>query len=99
MDDDVHAIHGPSEAVPIADVPDEVPDARVIESVRPHLVLFELVAAEDDEFPNRLLQDDLGELLAEGSRAARNQDSSILPEPIPSGAARRHYDPQTSRMI
>jgi len=63
------------------------------------LVLLELIAAEDDEFPNWLLQDDLSELLAEGSRAARNQNGPILPEPIPTGGARRHYDPQTSRMI
>ena len=99
MDDDVHAIHGASQAVDVTDVTDEIPNARIVETVGPHLMLLELVPAKDDEFPDRFLKDDLSELLAEGARATGNQHRAILPKSAPYRRARGHRVPQSCRMI
>jgi len=53
VDDDVHSVEGPAEPLLVADVPDEVAHAGVLARRKRlgHLVLFQLVAAEDDETP------------------------------------------------
>ncbi len=54
------------QALCIAHVADEIAQAGMIESRRPHVVLFEFVAAEDDELLGMVLaQHHLDKLLAE----------------------------------
>jgi hypothetical protein len=76
MDYDVDAIHGAIEAVAIAHVTDEVPQARIALFAEhlPHIELFEFVATEDDQLSGRVFpQHDVNKLLAERPRAARDQ--------------------------
>jgi hypothetical protein len=49
MDNNIHAMHGADEAFAVAHVADEIAQARVVESADLHFVLFQLVAAEDDD--------------------------------------------------
>ena len=80
MDDDVHPVQGAHEALAVAHVADEVAQVRLVESHHLHLVLFQLIAAEDDDLLRLFLfQQDLGELLAERACAAGDEDDLVFP--------------------
>ena len=71
MDDNVNPGHRPAETICIAYITDEETQAGIIEPADPHLVLFEFVAAEDDQFLGlALAQHGRSELFAEGAGAA-----------------------------
>ena len=75
MDDVVDAVHGPVEAVPVADVADEPAQAVVVVEQLAALVLLELVAAEDDDALGVVVAQELGdERLAEGAGAPGDED-------------------------
>jgi hypothetical protein len=69
-----HSGQRPLQPIWIPDVSDEIAQGRVIESRRLHVMLFEFVAAENHQpFGVIVPQQDLDQLLAERSRAARYQ--------------------------
>ena len=54
VDDDIDPGEGPVEALAIPDVAEKEADRRMVELTR-HLVLLELVPAEDDDPPRQLV--------------------------------------------
>ena len=80
MHHDAYPGQGALQALRVAHVPDEVAQAGMIEARRPHVMLLELVAAEDDELLRMVItQHHLGELLSERTCPARDQDHLFLP--------------------
>jgi hypothetical protein len=66
MDNDVHAVHCAHEPLPVAHIADEIAQRLVVESVHLHFVLFQLIAAEDDNLLRLFFrQQGLGEFLSE----------------------------------
>ena len=80
VDHDRDAGHRPLQSIDIPNIADEVAQAGMLESGFPHLVLFQLVAAENHQ-PARLViaQHDVDELFSKGSRAARYQHRFLRP--------------------
>ena len=75
-----HSGKGALQALRIAHVADEVAQAGMIEARRPHIMLLQFVAAEDDELLRMVVaQHHLDELLPERSRPARDQHDLFLP--------------------
>ena len=71
---------GALQALRVAHIADEVAQAGMIEARRPHVVLLEFVAAEDDELLRMVVaQHQLHELLPERARPARDQHNLFLP--------------------
>jgi hypothetical protein len=68
-----------SQAIDIAHVPDEVAEAGVVEATGAHLMLLELVAAEDDQLLRAVIpKHDLDELFAERSGPTCYENNLIL---------------------
>ena len=68
------------QALRIAHVADEITQAGMIESRRAHIVLFQFVAAEDDELLRMVFtQHHFDKLLAERSRPPGHQHNLFLP--------------------
>ena len=81
VDHDIDAAHRPPHAVDVADVAEEVAEAGMIEAAGEHLVLLQLVAAEDDDLAGMVVaEEDFDALLAEGTGSAGNQDRTLLPK-------------------
>jgi hypothetical protein len=81
MDNNVHARERAHQAVAIANVADEVAHRRifVIGEMLPHLVLLQLVAAEDDDFSGLVIaKNKFRELFAERPGAAGDQDYFVV---------------------
>jgi hypothetical protein len=81
VNNDVDAIERPVEPVAVAHVADEVADAGVLRVGEhlPHVVLLELVAAEDDQLPRLMVPEHmLHELDAEGAGTAGNENDAIV---------------------
>ena len=75
VDDVVDAVHGPVEAVAVADVADEPAQPRVVAEQLAALVLLELVAAEDHDPLGVVVLQGLGdERLAERAGATGDED-------------------------
>ena len=80
MDDDIHAVHRADEPLAVADVANEIAQGRMVEFAHLHFVLFQLVAAEDDDLLRLFLgKQRLCELLAEGSCPTCDEDDLIFP--------------------
>jgi len=99
MDDDIDAFHRSSDTVDVPYIADEVPDAWVVKSVRPHLVLLQFISAENDQLSDRLLEDHLSELLPKRPRPSRDEHRPVLPELSRAGRTRRHRTPHAGGMI
>ena len=80
VDHDRHSGKGALQALRVAHVPNEVAEAGMIEAPHPHIVLLELVTAEDDELLGMVVtQHHLHELLPERPRPAGDQHNLIGP--------------------
>src|SRR5579871_4140695 len=63
MDDDRHTGKSPLKSSLIANIPEEIPQAGMVEASDAHVVLLQLIAAEDDQALGPVfLQHDLDEL-------------------------------------
>ncbi len=73
MHHDIHTMHGASQAVAVAHIPNEITDIRVIQATQAHFQLFELISAKDDQLGGmEFLHHDLDKLLAKGTGATGN---------------------------
>ena len=76
----VHAVERPVHAFTVAHIADEIAQRRMIVAVHFHLVLLQLVAAEDDQLGRVVLaQHHLDKFLAKRPGATGNQNNFILP--------------------
>src|ERR1022692_205236 len=73
VDDHIDSHHGTPQAVQIAHVADEIAETGIVESTHPHFVLFQFVAAKDDQALRIVLaKEDLRALPSERPGAAGN---------------------------
>ncbi len=80
MDDDIDSMHGADESLPVAHIADEIAQAFVVEPAHLHFMLFQLVAAEDDDLLRLLLlEQNFCKLLAEGPGPAGDEHCLIFP--------------------
>jgi hypothetical protein len=85
--DHVHTLHSAAQTFPVSDVTDEIAEARIVEPCDPHFVLFELIAAEDDELRRPVVaQQNFYEFAPE--RASSTSDEYEVRGPIHSGILR-----------
>jgi hypothetical protein len=80
MHNDIDALHGPAQAIHIADVSQKEAQAGMIQPVHAHLMLFQLVPAEDDQFLGMIVTEHHpSELLPERAGSAGHQNCSLRP--------------------
>ena len=80
MDDHIHTLHGAQKPFAVAYIADEITQGWVIESRSLHFILLQLVAAIDDDLLRLgVLEHDLNELLAKGTRPAGDEYNIIFP--------------------
>src|SRR5204863_1699 len=77
---DSHTGKGTLQTLRIADITDEVTQAGMIKARGSHIMLLQLVAAEDDKFLGMVIaQHQFREFLAEGSCRTRDQHNLFRP--------------------
>lgn len=80
MDDDIHTVHRADKPLAVAHIADKIAQRGMVESLHAHFMLFQLVAAEDDDFPRLFfLEQGLRELLAEGTCSTSDEHNLIFP--------------------
>ena len=80
MHHNIHAVHGAQQPVAVAHITDEVAQGRVIVARHAHFMLFEFIAAEDNDlFGLFFCQQHFDEFFTEGTCAAGDEYNFVCP--------------------
>ena len=78
MDDNRHAGESPFQPLRVAHIAEKIPETGMIKPRRPHLMLLQFIAAEDNQFLRPVLaQHDFHKLLAKGTRPPGHEHNLV----------------------